>query len=642
HGLPHTHILLWLEEHCKCKTPSEIDDIISAEMPSPMDDPDGYKVVTDYMLHGPCGKDAQNAACTNDGKCSKHFPKPFLAETFLDEDGYPHYRRRDNKVTFKKGKFIYNNKHVVPHNRYLLLKYKAHINVEWCNRSKAIKYLFKYLNKGPNRATIVIEENVKNGTTLGTENVLEVDEIKNYLNCQFLAPCEAVWRLFSFDIHYSYPSVMQLSFHLPNQNAITLRDSERLPTLLQREGIDVTMFTDWFELNKRDTTARTLTYADIPKHYVWHKQSKLMLLNVVRGVKGFEALMTVNKRLCATFKETCFAYGILNDDKEWSHTIAEASLWALGPQLRDIFVTMLLFCDVSRPLKLWEETWETLSEDILEKKRKLFKSLSDFKDLPQPDPSLLTNMDNRLIREALDFDIRKSKAEHQHLHSLLNPEQRVIYEDVVQSVHNKKGNFYFVYGPGGIASLLLPAGRTAHSRFVIPLELMENSTCGIKQNTQLAELMQEVQLIIWDEAPMTQRYAFEALDTTLRDILGFKDSEKRRQIFGGMTVLLGGDFRQILPVIPQAKRPEVVQACINRSELWRYCKVFILTRNMKVNEYLVDGGIDTAKQEFNQWVLVMGDGTLPAKMKEGEDEPTWIDIPEKFLIKTWDCPIRNT
>ncbi|GJW05360.1 ATP-dependent DNA helicase PIF1-like protein [Tanacetum coccineum] len=55
---------------------------------------------------------------------------------------------------------------------------------------------------------------------------------------------------------------------------------------------------------------------------------------------------------------------------------------------------------------------------------------------------------------------------------------------------------------------------------------MENNTCGIKQNIQLAELMWEVQLIIWDEAPMTQRYAFEALDMTLRDTLGFKNTEK--------------------------------------------------------------------------------------------------------------------
>ncbi|GKA90027.1 hypothetical protein Tco_0811839 [Tanacetum coccineum] len=317
-GLPHAHILLWLEEHCKCKTPSDIDDIISAELPSPTDDPNAYKIVTDYMLHGPCGKDARNVACTTDGKCSKHFPKQFLAETFFDEEGYPHYRRRDNK----------------------------------------------YLNKGLDKATIVIEENVTNGTAMAPEKVLEVDEIKNYLN------------------------FMQLSFHLPNQNAITLRDSEKLPALLEKEGIDVIMFTDWFELNKRDPAARAHTYAEIPKHYDWHDKDKpwkqrkqrkcigrivysspasgeryylRMLLNVVRGVQSFKELMTVNNRLYATFKETCFAYGLLNDDKEWTHALSEASVWALGPQLWDIFVTMLLFYDVSRPLKLWEENWQTLA-----------------------------------------------------------------------------------------------------------------------------------------------------------------------------------------------------------------------------------------------------------------------------------------
>ncbi|GJT29442.1 DNA helicase PIF1, ATP-dependent [Tanacetum coccineum] len=399
-------------EHSKCRTPSEIDDIIYAELPSPIDDPTDYKVVTENMLHGPCGKDARYAACTNDGKYSEHFPKPFLAETFLDEEGYLHYRRRDNK---------------------------------------------------------------------------------------------AVWRLFSFDIHYSYPTVMQLSFHLPNQNTITLRDSENLPALLQREGINVTMFTDWFELNKRDPAARTHTYDDIPKHYVWHEQQKLwlprkqrkcigriiysslasgeryylrMLLNVVWGVTGFEHLMTVNHMLYATFKKVCFAHGLLNGDREWTKALSEASLWALGPQLHDIFITML------------------------------------------------------------------------------RSERRIV----------------LVVASSGITSLLLPAGRTAHSRFVIPLDLMENNTCEIQQNIQLAELMQEVQLIIWDEAPMAQRYAFEALDITMS---------------------------------------------------------------------IVNGEIDTLKQEFNRWVLAVGDGTLPAKMKEGEDEPTWIDILEKFLIKSWDSPIQQ-
>nr|GEV52723.1 helicase [Tanacetum cinerariifolium] len=269
--------------HNLCDAVTQRDtSAVGLELPSPTDDPDGYKVVTNYMLHGPCGKDARNATCASDGKCSKYFPNPFLAKTFLDQEGYPHYRRRDNKVTVKKGKFTYDNKHVVPHNHYMLIKYKAHINVKWCNRSKDIKYLFNYLNKGPDRATIVIEENVKNGTTMATEKVMEVDEIKNYLNCRFLSPCEAVWRLFSFDIHYSYPTIMHLSFQFPNQNTITLQDFERLPAL---------------------------------------------------GVEGFEQLMMVNKRLCATLKEACFANGLLNDDKEWTHALSEASLWALGPQL---------------------------------------------------------------------------------------------------------------------------------------------------------------------------------------------------------------------------------------------------------------------------------------------------------------------
>nr|GEV49116.1 ATP-dependent DNA helicase PIF1-like [Tanacetum cinerariifolium] len=70
-----------------------------------------------------------------------------------------------------------------------------------------------------------------------------------------------------------------------------------------------------------------------------------MLLNVVRGPQKFEHLLIVNDKICATFKEACFAYGLLNDDKEWTRAIQEASLWALGPQLHDLFMTILLFCD---------------------------------------------------------------------------------------------------------------------------------------------------------------------------------------------------------------------------------------------------------------------------------------------------------
>ncbi|GKC85917.1 ATP-dependent DNA helicase PIF1-like protein [Tanacetum coccineum] len=62
---------------------------------------------------------------------------------------------------------------------------------------------------------------------------------------------------------------------------------------------------------------------------------------------------------------------------------------------------------------------------------------------------------------------------------------------------------------------------------------------------------------------------------------------------------------------------------------------------MKVNKYSANGALDSSKQEFNRWVLAVGDGNLTAKIKEGEDEPTWIEIPERFLIKEWDTPIQQ-
>ncbi|GJU07763.1 DNA helicase PIF1, ATP-dependent [Tanacetum coccineum] len=162
-----------------------IKDIISAELPCLTNDPDAYKVVSEFMLHGPRRAETKHTPCTKEGKCSKHFPKKFLAETIINKDGYPVYHRKNNEITAVKGNFTYNNKHVVPHNRYPLLKYHAHINVEWCNSSKAIKYLFNYLNKGPDRATIAIQENVKAGAKGASDHIMVVDEIKNYLNCRY-------------------------------------------------------------------------------------------------------------------------------------------------------------------------------------------------------------------------------------------------------------------------------------------------------------------------------------------------------------------------------------------------------------------------------------------------------------------------
>ncbi|CAN0903847.1 ATP-dependent DNA helicase PIF1 [Linum grandiflorum] len=89
------------------------------------------------MIHGPCGDSRPSSPCIKNGRCSKFFPKQFSAETTFDRTGYVTYQRRETVVTAEKSSTILDNRHVVPYNRDLLVKYQAHINVEVCHKCYA-------------------------------------------------------------------------------------------------------------------------------------------------------------------------------------------------------------------------------------------------------------------------------------------------------------------------------------------------------------------------------------------------------------------------------------------------------------------------------------------------------------------------
>ena len=126
----------------------------------------------------------------------------------------------------------------------------------------------------------------------------------------------------------------------------------------------------------------------------------------------------------------------------------------------------------------------------------------------------------------------------------------------------------------GIASLLLTGGRTAHSRFKIPIHIHEDSTCSISKGDVHHELLKHTTLIIWDEVLMQHRHVIECVDRMLRDLLNVDSS------FGGITMLFEGDFRQTLPVVPHGSREQIVGASFFRSNLWRHEQVLQLTQNM--------------------------------------------------------------
>ncbi|XP_019163477.1 PREDICTED: uncharacterized protein LOC109159822 [Ipomoea nil] len=713
-GLPHAHILIFLSKSNPYPNPKDINRIISAEIPSPLCEPEYFQAVAEFMIHGPCGAVRKNSPCMIKGMCSKFFPKKFVENSTVDFDGYPIYRRRDNGRTVRRNGIDLDSRYVVPHNRHLLMKYMAHINVEWCNQSRSIKYLFKYVNKGNDRVTA---EFYNSGVEESTGKI--IDEIKMYYDCRYISPPEAAWRIFAFDIQFRNPSVERLSFHLPNEQSIIFHDDDLVNDVVNRPTVAQSMFTAWFEANKKYAAGRQLTYSQMPTKFVWKNNKRewqprqrnwaigrifyvppntgeifylRCLLNIVRGPTSFDEIKQVDGVQYNSFRDACYARGLIEDDKEYVDAITEAASWSLPHSLRKLFVTLLTSNSMSKPENVWEMVWQYLSDDaqyicrrnlsvpnlsLNESQQKIFaliemekllnawnKSLLDYPPMPMPDENNDLFSGNRLLFEEMSYDREALLHQHNSLHPKLTDEQLVIYNKVMADVETEKGGMYFVYGYGGtgktflwktisaavrskgeivlnvassgIASLLLPGGRTAHSRFAIPIAINEDSTCNIKQGSALAELIIKCKLIIWDEAPMMHKHCFEALDRTMRDLMRFKNSRSSSMTFGGKTVVLGGDFRQILPVIPKGTRQDIVQASINSSYLWNNCEVLRLTKNLRLQGLTNEDDVQKL-DSFAKWIADLGDGNL------GEDNGVDcnIMIPSSFVLENEVDPIRQ-
>ena len=352
-------------------------------------------------------------------------------------------------------------------------------------------------------------------------------------------------------------------------------------------------------------------------------------------------------------------------------------------------MTVLVYCDVGNVRALFDAYWRYMADDIKYKMRRnignpkyaipdsvllsgvlrelaaMFSnnglSISSY-DLPPLSDLAHNEGSNRLILEEMSYDRPTLAAEAAAIASALNSEQRLIYDTVLSSVCQRQSFVYFIAGHGGtgktflwrailanlrsqdhivlavassgVAALLMPGGRTAHSRFRIPLDIHDRSMCNIGRGTILAGLIQKTSLIIWDEAPMTHRFCFEALDRTLRDLLSANEPSNAAKTFGGMPVLLGGDFRQVLPVIQGADRCQILNASLIRSPLWKHVRVLGLIVNMRLSNPALSPIERTRMSRFAQWVLDVGEGKVPAYRKDGETENTWINIPDDIVRLT--------
>ena len=283
HGLPHSHILVWQSDTGREPSVEEVDKYISAELPDPNLDPLAFSLVQEFMLHGPCGEANIYCQCMKDGKCSKKYPKPFRSETSFDPDGYPLYRRRDNGIISWKNDVQLDNRWVVPHNLDVLKKYQAHINVEACNKTYLIKYLFKYVNKGFDCAKVSFKKRgdpsqqptAQSSSATQPTNEDGVDEITEYIRSRYLSCCEANWRLFGFEIHGKFPPVERLFVHLPGMNFVTLTENADLQEVVDDPDVEKSTLTEWFTANTLSAAGHDLTYCEFPSRYTWDADHKV-------------------------------------------------------------------------------------------------------------------------------------------------------------------------------------------------------------------------------------------------------------------------------------------------------------------------------------------------------------------------------
>ncbi|WVZ80677.1 LOW QUALITY PROTEIN: hypothetical protein U9M48_028134 [Paspalum notatum var. saurae] len=233
-------------------------------------------------------------------------------------------------------------------------------------------------------------------------------------------------------------------------------------------------------------------------------------------------------------------------------------------------------------------------------------------------------------REIYEESIIEVDPDHETLVTSLNAEQRSAYNEILADVDSGEGGVFFVDGPGGtsktflykallatvqglgniamatatsgVAASIIPKGRTAHSRFKIPLTIYDGLSCSFTKQSGTAKLLKEASLFIWDEATMTRRQAMEALDNN--------------RPFGWKTVVFGGDFRQVLLVIRKGSRAQIVDASLRHTfgGCMRHLK---LVRNMRAQsdpwfvEYLLRVGNGTEEGDGDGYIYLPNEICVP-------------------------------
>jgi hypothetical protein len=395
-----------------------------------------------------------------------------------------------------------------------------------------------------------------------------------------------------------------------------------------------------------------------------------VLLLHQRGCTSYEDVRTVDGVVYNSNFSAAQAWGLVQDDGEWVRCLEEAAVSKLADEMRRLFVQIIVFSEPADALALWERFKSDFTDDypvrfpgitaveaenlalhcIQDRLRRHNKQMYEA-GLPEPDAAVVNHCHQVRPESQLGviIDVDAEKALGASMQLQLNVDQKQVFDAVYNGVHRpnldgypRNNHLYFVDGPGGTgktflyntiihtmageglptmavaytgcAAMLLCRGRTCHGQFKLPVPMVSTSTSGVKKGSADAKAMRAVRVILIDEAPMMPVYMLAAISNMLRDMNG---GDLRP--FAGKVVLLGGDFRQVLPVANRCGRAQITALLISRhQELWPQFKCLPLTINMRAGQ---------AEQDFARWLLQLGDGSLNVP---GEDDQ--IRLPAECVL----------
>lgn len=203
--------------------------------------------------------------------------------------------------------------------------------------------------------------------------------------------------------------------------------------------------------------------------------------------------------------------------------------------------------------------------------------------MPAPKCNQNSLINKELLREK-NYNVEHLKSIVENQMKLLIAEQKIAFDTIMRKLESNEGGIFFLDAPGGtgktfvlnlilaairskneialavassgIASTLLSGGRTAHSAFKLPLNLnqTEKPCCNIGKRSNMATVLKMCKIIVWDECTMAHKKSLEALDRTLQDL------KENNHPMGNTLIMLAGDFRQTLPVIPRSTPADELNA----------------------------------------------------------------------------------